>query len=56
MSTAMAFDDAEGALLIAESGMNGSEPHIFGYHLKDGSYFDVYPFKRHCQSLPAPDW
>ncbi|HYE17896.1 MAG TPA: hypothetical protein VEA69_05605 [Tepidisphaeraceae bacterium] len=39
--TAIAFD-AEGSLLIAESGMGGDEPRIFGFK-KDGTYFDVYP-------------
>ncbi len=37
--------DAEGSLLIAESGLDGREPHIFGYK-RDGQMFQIYPPKR----------
>jgi glucose/arabinose dehydrogenase len=49
--TAECFD-AEGSLLVAESGIEGCEPHIFGYH-KDGSYFNVYPFNRTVSFFPT---
>jgi glucose/arabinose dehydrogenase len=49
--TAIAFD-GDGSLLVAESGMNGSEPHIFGYH-RDGSYFNIYPYKRTVSFYPT---
>ncbi len=39
--TAICFD-ADGSLLIAESGIDSGEPHIYGFK-KDGSYFDIYP-------------
>jgi glucose/arabinose dehydrogenase len=42
--TAIAFD-ADGALLIAESGIDGNDVRIFGYR-KDGSRFDIYPTGR----------
>lgn len=42
--SAMAFDD-QGTLLIAESGIGGREPHIFGYR-KDGTRLDIYPLGR----------
>ena len=47
--TAMCVDD-EGSLLVAESG--GIEPHIFGFH-KDGSYFNIYPYKRSVSFYPG---
>jgi hypothetical protein len=49
--TAMAVDD-DGNILIAESGMDGSEPHIFGYR-PDGSYFNIYPYKRNVSFFPT---
>jgi glucose/arabinose dehydrogenase len=39
--SAIAFD-ADGSLLVAESGIDGNDPRIFGFK-KDGSYFDIYP-------------
>src|SRR4051794_16894205 len=39
--SAIAFD-ADGSLLIAESGIDGNDPKIFGFK-KDGAYFDIYP-------------
>lgn len=47
--TAMATDD-DGNLLVAESG--GPEPHIFGYR-RDGSYFNIYPYKRNISFYPT---
>lgn len=49
--TAIAFD-SHGNLLVAESGMGGIEPHIFGYHA-DGSYFNIYPYKRSISFFPS---
>jgi hypothetical protein len=49
--TAMCWD-SQGNLLIAESGIDGSEPHIFGYH-KDRSYFNIYPWKRTVSFAPT---
>lgn len=46
--TAICFD-ADGSLLIAEAGFNGTEPRIFGFK-KDGTSFDIYP---HGRKLPA---
>src|SRR3954463_14492227 len=34
--------DAQGILIVAESGAGGYEPHIFGCRT-DGSTFDIYP-------------
>lgn len=42
--TAMAFD-AQGTLLIAEGGVGGSSPRIFGLRA-DGERFDIYPVGR----------
>jgi glucose/arabinose dehydrogenase len=39
--SAIAFD-ADGSLLIAESGLDGNDPRIYGFK-KDGAYFDIYP-------------
>jgi len=50
--TAMAFDADQGNILIAESGADGTEPHIFGYKLSDGSYFNVYPYARTVSFYP----
>jgi glucose/arabinose dehydrogenase len=47
--TAEAFDD-DGNLLVAESGF--PEPHIFGFH-KDGTYFNIYPWKRNISFYPT---
>jgi len=47
--TAMAFDQDQN-LLVAESG--GGEPHIFGWH-RDGTYFNIYPWKRNVSFYPA---
>ena len=49
--TAMCWD-SDGNMFIAESGADGSEPHIFGYH-KDHSYFNVYPYKRSISFFPT---
>ncbi len=40
-----------GDMFIAESGIDGSEPHIFGYH-KNGKYFNIYPWKRDISLFP----
>ncbi len=44
--TAMAFDEDEGptygTLIIAEAGVDGHEPRVFGYY-PDGTQFQVYP-------------
>jgi len=50
--TAMAIDYDNNALIVAESGMDGREPHIFGYHLRDGSYFNIYPYQRTISFYP----
>ncbi|MGE5609151.1 MAG: PQQ-dependent sugar dehydrogenase, partial [Bacillota bacterium] len=47
--TAIAFDN-EGSMLIAESGIGGREPRIFGFK-KDGETFEIYP-RRQLPSLP----
>jgi glucose/arabinose dehydrogenase len=47
--TALAFDN-EGSMLIAESGIGGREPRIFGFK-KDGEVFEIYP-RRQLPSLP----
>ena len=44
--------DSDFNLLMSESGIDGSEPHIFGYH-KDGSYFNIYPWKRNISFFPT---
>jgi hypothetical protein len=49
--TAMCWND-KGDMLIAESGIDGSEPHIFGYH-KDHTYFNIYPYKRNVSFYPT---
>ncbi len=49
--TAMCWD-SDGNMFIAESGIDGAEPHIFGYH-KDHSYFNVYPWKRQISFFPT---
>lgn len=48
--TAVCWDE-QGNLYIAESGINGAEPHIFGYH-PDHTYFNVYPHNRHISWSP----
>ncbi len=41
-------------LLVAESGIDGSEPHVFGYHLADGARTsDLYPFERTVSFYPT---
>ena len=50
--TAIAIDFDSDALIVAESGMDGREPHIFGYHLRDGSYFNIYPYQRTVSFYP----
>ena len=50
--TAIAIDYDSNALIVAESGMDGREPHIFGYHLHDGSYFNIYPYQRTVSFYP----
>ncbi len=52
MPTAMCFDDTNQAMLIAESGIDGSEPHIFGYR-PDHTYFQIYPWKRNISFYPT---
>jgi glucose/arabinose dehydrogenase len=49
--TAVCWNSA-GDMLIAESGIDGSEPHIFGYH-KDHTYFNIYPWKRNVSFYPT---
>jgi len=49
--TAIAFD-ADGSLLVAESGIDGNEPRVFGIR-KDGSMFDVWPRGRRLPALLA---
>ena len=51
--TAMCFDKDRGDLVVAESGIDGSEPHIFGYHLATGAYFNIYPFRRTISFFPT---
>lgn len=41
--TAMAFDTGRNTLLVAESGVDGSEPRILGFDLDEGTTFRVYP-------------
>jgi glucose/arabinose dehydrogenase len=41
--TAIAFDAQKDLLLIAESGADGSEPHILGLNTVDGSRITIYP-------------
>jgi hypothetical protein len=49
---AMCLDDTNGALLVSESGIDGREPHIFGYR-PDHSYFQIYPWKRTVSFAPT---
>ncbi len=49
---AFCFDDTNGALLLSESGVDGCEPHIFGYR-PDHSYFQIYPWKRTVSFAPT---
>ena len=51
--TAFCFDKDRGNLIVAESGIDGSEPHVFGIHLADGKTFDVYPFGRTVSFFPT---
>jgi hypothetical protein len=55
--TAICFDADRNDMLVAESGIDGSEPHIFGYHLSpgptDGAYFSIYPAKRTVSFFPT---
>ena len=51
--TAICFDNDRGMLLVAESGIDGSEPHLFGYHLADGKYVNVYPYGRTVSFFPT---
>ena len=44
--------DSDGNLYIAESGIDNSEPHIFGYR-KDRTYFNVYPWNRRISFSPT---
>src|SRR5687768_2753895 len=46
--SAMTFDN-EGSLIIAESGIDGREPLIYGFK-PDGTHFGIYP---HGRRLPA---
>ena len=52
--TAIAFDD-RGALLIAEGGLDGRSPAIFGFR-PDGTRFDVYRDPRLPFGIGAPDY
>src|SRR5687768_542243 len=47
--SAMTFDN-EGSLIIAESGIDGRNPRIYGFR-QDGTYFDIYPFGRRLPSI-----
>jgi glucose/arabinose dehydrogenase len=47
--TAIAFD-ADGSLLVAESGIGGGEPRVFGFK-KDGTTFDIWPRGRQFPTL-----
>jgi hypothetical protein len=49
--TAICWNE-QGDMLIAESGIDGSEPHIFGYH-KDHTYFNIYPWNRNISFAPT---
>ncbi len=49
-AAAIAFDDAGGSIIIAEGG-EGDELRIYGFHLNDGSRFDIYPREKR---LPGP--
>ena len=56
--TALCFDAERNNLIVAESGIDGSEPHIFGYHLapgvaEDRRYFNVYPVGRTVSFFPT---
>lgn len=42
----------QGSLLVAESGVDGHSPRIFGWKA-DGAYFSVYP---RSQKIPIPDF
>jgi glucose/arabinose dehydrogenase len=50
--TAMCWN-SDGDMLIAESGIDGGEPHIFGYHHKDHTYFNIYPYHRTISFFPT---
>jgi hypothetical protein len=52
--TAICWNPQNGDMFLAESGIDGSEPHIFGYH-KDHSYFNIYPWKRDISFYPTGD-
>jgi hypothetical protein len=49
---ALCPDYSNGNLLVSESGIDGSEPHIFGYK-PDHSYFQIYPWKRNISFSPT---
>ena len=51
--TALCFDRERGDLIVAESGADGAEPHIFGFHLADGKRFNIYPFTRTVSFYPT---
>jgi len=48
--SAIAFDN-DGSMLIAESGIGGNTPRIFGFK-KDGARFDIYPHGANLPELP----
>ena len=47
--SAMTFDN-DGSLIIAESGIDGRNPRIYGFR-QDGTYFDIYPFGRRLPNI-----
>ncbi len=49
--TCLAVDE-DGSLIVAESGINGAEPHIFGYR-RNGTYFKIYPYYRTVSFFPG---
>jgi len=48
--TAMAFD-SDGSIFIAEGGIDGRRPRIFGFRA-DGTYFEIYPRTLQLPKLP----
>src|SRR5437870_7397557 len=48
--TSVAFDN-DGSILIAEGGIGGYSPRIFGYK-PDGTYFQVYPVEQRIPRIP----
>jgi glucose/arabinose dehydrogenase len=50
--TSICFDE-QGSMIVAESGAEGCEPHIFGYRKDDHSYFQIYPYNRNVSFFPT---